>query len=354
MAGLVIALALGLGGCVPFIGGREQSRQLAAAAQDLVEITEAREGEVDWLGLRDPAGVQTEETKVLDDYLLSALMRTQVAVGLVDTTGKRWRDEELVGLKQGGSAALALGGRLEADAPWMYVRMFLVERKSGELVASRTTRILARDVRQELASRQLGTGESYGPIEVDLHLIAKREEGGVAQVVELAEGAQLQQGDQLQLRFKLSRDAEVRAFLCRSDGVRETLFDEQFVYSDIVQYAPGENDWITFNEIDQVYTLYFLAGPQLLAENARPFYEQFATLVRDGQINRFTGLELLDEALIEFLQRPEPLEVLRGDEGISLGRPETIVYDDGNTLSSQAELLTGSPVLVRALSFSVQ
>ena len=354
MTALVIALVLALGGCVPFIGGGEQSRQLAAAAQDLVEIAEAQEGKVDWLGLRDPAGVQTEETKVLNDYLLSALMRTEVAVGLVDTTGKRWRDEELVGLKQGGGAALALGGRLEADAPWMYVRMFLVERKTGELVAVRTARISERDVRDEVASRELGTGESYGPIGVDLHLIAKREEGGVAQVVELAEGVQLQQGDQMQLRFKLSRDAEVHAFLCRSDGVRETLFDEQFVYSDIVQYGPGENDWITFNEIDQVYTLYFLAGPQLLAENAEQFYEQFATLVREGQIDRFTGLELLDQALIEFLQRPEPIAVLRGDEDIDLGRPETMVYNDGSTLSSQAEILTGTPVLVRALSFSVQ
>ena len=354
MTALVIALVLWLGGCVPFIGGGEQSRQLAAAAQDLVEIAEAQEGKVDWLGLRDPAGVQTEETKVLNDYLLSALMRTQVAVGLVDTTGKRWRDEELVGLKQGGHAELALGGRLEADAPWMYVRMFLVERKSGELVAARTARILEQDVRDEVASRELGTGESYGPTEVDLHLIAKREEGGVAQVVELAEGVQLQQGDQMQLRFKLSQDAEVHAFLCRSDGVRETLFDEQFVYSDIVQYGPGENGWITFNEIDQVYTLYFLAGPQLLAENAEQFYEQFATLVREGQIDRFTGLELLDEALIEFLQRPEPIAVLRGDEDIDLGRPETMVYNDGSTLSSQAQILTGTPVLVRALSFSVQ
>ncbi|MDE2734141.1 MAG: hypothetical protein OXI72_07110 [Gemmatimonadota bacterium] len=354
MAGLVIALALWLSGCVSFIGGREQSRHLAAAAQDLVEIAEAREGEVDWLGLRDPAGVQTEETKVLDDYLLSALMKAKVAVGLVDTTGKRWRDEELVGLKQGGRAALALGGRLEADDPWMYVRMFLVERASGELVAVRTARVLEQDVRHEVASRQLGTGKSYGPVEVDLHLIAKREEGGVYQIVELTEGVQLQQGDQMQLRFKLSRDAEVHAFLCRSDGALETVFDEQFVYSDIVQYGPGENNWITFNEIDQVYTLYFLAGPQLLAENAAPFYEQFATLVREGQIDRFTGLELLDQALIEFLQRPEPIAVLRGDEDIPLGRPETIVYDDGSTLSSQAEILTGTPVLVRALSFSVQ
>ena len=189
---------------------------------------------------------------------------------------------------------------------------------------------------------------------MDLHLIAKREEGGVAQIVELTEGVQLQQGDQMQLRFKLSRDAEVHAFLCSSTGALETLFDEQFVYSDIAQYGPGENDWITFNEIDQVYTLYFLTGPQLLAENAEQFYEQYTTLVQEGQIDRFTGLELLDQALIEFIQHPAPIEVLRGDEDISLGRPETIVYDDGSTLSSQAEILTGTPVLVRALSFSVQ
>lgn len=354
MAGLVIALALALGGCVPFIGGREQSQQLAAAAQDLVGIVESQEGAIDWLGLRDPAGVQTEETKVLNDYLLSALLRAEVAVGLADTTGKRWRDAELVGLKQGGRAALALGGRLEADAPWMYVRMFLVERVSGELVAARTGRILERDVRREVASRQRGMDAGDGPVEVELHLIAKREEGGVAQAVELAEGAQLQQGDQLQLRFKLSRDAEVHAFLCSSAGALETLFDEQFVYSNIVQYGPGENTWITFNEIDQVHTLYFLAGSRLLAENAGPFYEQFATLVQEGQVDRFTGLAQLDQALIEFLQRPEPIAVLRGDDDISLGRPETIVYDDGNTLSSRAEILTGTPVLVRALSFSVQ
>ena len=117
MAALVIALALSLGGCVPFIGGREQSRQLATAAQDLVAIVEAREGEVDWLGLRDPAGVQTQETKVLDDYLLSALMRAEVAVGLADTTGKRWRNEELVGLKQGGGRRTRVGRTARSGYP---------------------------------------------------------------------------------------------------------------------------------------------------------------------------------------------------------------------------------------------
>lgn len=353
MAGLTIILALSLSGCVPFVGGQKQSRQLATVAHDLVKIVALQEGEVDWLGLRDPAGAQTEETKVLDDYLLSALLRTEVAVGLADTTGKRWRNGELVGLRQGGRAALALGGRLEADAPWLYVRMFLVERQSGELVAARTARIAERDVRYEVASRQRETDARDGPIEVELHLIAKREEGGVAQAVELTEGAQLQQGDQLQLRFKLSRDAAVHAFLCSSAGALETLFDEQFVYSDIVQYGPGEENWLTFNEIDQVYTLYFLAGPHLLAESTDAFYEQFATLVQEGQIDRFTGLEMLDQALIGFLQYPTPIAVLRGGD-IALGRPETMVYDDGNTLSSQAEILTGTPVLVRALSFSVQ
>ena len=76
---------------------------------------------------------------------------------------------------------------------------------------------------------------------VELHLIAKREEGGVYRAGELQQGAQLQQGDQVQLRFKLGRDVEVYAFLYDSEGVVEALFPEQFVYSGIDQYGPSEN-----------------------------------------------------------------------------------------------------------------
>ena len=66
----------------------------------------------------------------------------------------------------------------------------------------------------------------------------------------------------------------------------------------------------------------------------------------------------MDQTLVEFLlrsyQQTQDLTVLREGEEIPQGRPETIVSDDGTRLDSQAEMLEGAPVLVRALSFSVQ
>lgn len=357
---LLIVIAMGAWGCLPFGGTPQQSAKLTAAARDLVRIAQETEAPIDWLGLRDGKGNQTEATRVLDDYLVSALIQAEVGLALADTMGVKWRDQTVVALDQGGAADLVLGGRLQEDMLWMYVRLFLVERQSGKLVAARTVRVPQREVEDEVAlrARVSGGAEDAAPVQVELHLIAKREEGGVDRVVALDEGAQLQQGDKLQLRFKLNRDVEVYAFLYDSEGVLEAVFPEQFVYSGIVQYGPSENGWITFNEIDRVYTLYFLAGPRLLEENAGEFYERVAELIQQRQIDRYTGLEKLDQTLVEFLLRSYQealvLPVLRGDEDIPLGRPETIVFDDGTRLPSQAELLEAAPVLVRALSFSVQ
>ena len=81
-------------------------------------------------------------------------------------------------------------------------------------------------------------------------------------------------------------------------------------------------------------------------------------LMEQRQIDRFAGLEKLDQTLVEFLLRTYQQEwtitVLREGDDIPQGRLETIVFDDGTRLHSQAEILEGAPVLVRALSFSVQ
>ncbi len=107
-----------------------------------------------------------------------------------------------------------------------------------------------------------------------------------------------------------------------------------------------------------MYTFYFLAGSRLLEENSGEFYERVGELIKQRQVDRFNGLDKLDQTLVEFLLRSYQADVTigvqRGSEGIVLGRPETIVYDDGTRLSSQAEMLKGAPVLVRALSFAVQ
>ena len=56
-------------------------------------------------------------------------------------------------------------------------------------------------------------------------------------------------------------------------------------------------------QIDRVYPLYFIAGPRLLAENAGEFFERVRELIEQRQIDRFTGLEKLDQTLVEFLLR---------------------------------------------------
>lgn len=360
MRALGAIIVVAVCGCLPFGAAPPQSAELTAAARDLVRIAEGADVEIDWLGLRDGAGNQTEAARVLDDYLVSALLQAEVGLVLADTVGRKWVDGSVVAVDLDGAAGLVLGGRLQEDAPWMYVRLFLVERESGRLVASRTVRVPEREVRDEVALRARGSGgvAAILPVQADLHLIVKREEGGVDQVVEFAEGAQLQQDDQLQLRFRLNRDVEVYAFLYDSEGVLEVVIPEQFVYSGIEQYGPSENGWITLKESDRVYTFYFLAGPRLLAENNGEYYERLSELIEQRQVDRFNGLDKLDQTLVEFLLRSyrdeSVIEVQRGSENIAVGRPETIVYDDGTRLPSQAEKITGTPVVVRALSFSVQ
>ena len=344
--------------CLPFGGPLPKSAELTAAAQDLVQIARDHTSIIDWLGLRDGQGGRTDATRVLDDYLVSALIQSGVGLASADTTSKKWHDGAVVPLQADGGTGMLLGGRLQEDADWMYVRLFLVERAGGRLVAARTVRMPSGEVTEEVTRRDIGSDLDTAPVQVELHLIAKREEGGVYRAVELQQGAQLQQGDQVQLRFKLGRDVEAYAFLYDSEGVVEALFPEQFVYSGIDHYGPSENGWVTLNEIDRVYTLYFVAGPRLLDENAGEFFKRVGELIEQRQIDRFTGLEKLDQTLVQFLQRSyqqtQTLTVLREGEDIPRGRPETIVFDDGTRLDSQAEMLESAPVLVRALSFSVQ
>ncbi len=127
-------------GCLPFGGPPPKSAELTAAARDLVQIARDHASAIDWLGLRDGQGEQTDATRVLDDYLISALVQSGVELAAADTTGKKWRDGAVVALQAGGSADLVLGGRLQEDAGWMYVRLFLAERAGGRLVAARPRR----------------------------------------------------------------------------------------------------------------------------------------------------------------------------------------------------------------------
>jgi hypothetical protein len=314
--------------------------------------------QITWMGVRDGKGEKTPATEVIEGYLLSALLRHGVALVLADSAVEKWSADEIVPLD--GQRDWVMGGRLQGDSPWMYVRLLLVDGGSGQVLSAHTRRVAEQRVLEEVA-RHARKGEvavQGGTLGVDLHLLVRRSEGGSWRRVALEEGGILQQGDQVQIRFTTSRDVEAYAFLYGSEGQVQEVFAPQFVYSGMKQYGPGEGQWISLNEIDQVHTLYFLAGPHLLEDRAEEFFARLAELVEQGQVERFTGLEKLDQVLVEFLLRAYQdnpvIQVQRGAQSNELGPRETIVLEDGTRLESQAEAWQGRPVVARALSFAVQ
>ena len=339
--------------------------ELAGAVTELAQIVAGAEaeGEVAWLGFRDAKGEKGPAIEVLDDFLVSALLRDGVSLMVPEElSGMKWEADEVVPERLWtdlDASSVLLSGRLEEEGAWIYLRLFLVDGRSRQLLAATTRRLAGRHLQEQVArrrSREEG-GVAGIPLEVDLHLLGLRRQGEIASSVAIEEGTVLQTGDRLQIRFKVARDCEVYAFLYSSEGVQEDLFGSQFVYSGRWQYGPGEEQWIDLEESDQVYTLYFLAGKHLLEEREE-LWERMAELVEQRRVDRFAGLELLDQTLVEFLQRElegEPeIGVLRGREGIERGEKESFILADGTPLESYAEKLSSAVVLVRAFSFSVQ
>lgn len=338
--------------------------KLAGVVTELAQIVAGAEveGEIAWLGFRDAKGEKGLATEVLDDFLVSALLLDGVPLMVPEKlAGEKWEEDELLPARLWTDldACRILTGRLEEEGAWMYLRLFLIDSRSRQLLASTTRRVAGRHLREQVAQRRSQEEGRVAeiPLEVDLHLLGLRSQGGIAHSVAIEEGTALQTGDRLQIRFKVARDCEVYAFLYSSEGVREDLFGSQFVYSGRWQYGPGEEQWVDLEESDQVYTLYFLAGEHLLEEKEE-LWERMAELVEQRRVDRFAGLELLDQTLVEFLLRElegEPeIGVLRGGEGIGRGEKESFILADGTPLESRAEKLSSPVVLVRAFSFSVQ
>ena len=153
-------------------------------------------------------------------------------------------------------------------------------------------------------------------------------------------------------------DCSVYAFLFQSGGKREDAFATETVFPGMMYYGPSEYGWIRLSEVNEVYTLYFIAGSRLEEENEELF-ENLADLVEQGVVDRFSGLDQVDEILAEYLSRQmeggeREVKIVRDPEGIEKGKVETFAYQDGTRLESAPELLSDNGVLVRAFSFEVQ
>ncbi len=345
-------------GCASLGGKPGGQPELATVAADMVEELGGVDSELTWVGLRDASGKQTPSTEAVEQYLVSALVRSRRPFSLADNTSSTWPADSVIG-DGTYDTRWALGGRLSEDGSSAYLRLFLVDLQQGEIVQTGVRSVRRAHVEKEVAlrARAEGLGNTILPLDVELHWVLLRKEGELREPVKLSEGMSVREGDELQVRFRLSRDAQVLAFLYSSEGEVLSLVPDEFRYSGLPYYGPSENGWVTLNELDRVYTVYFMAGPRLLEENADEFYERLDELVEQGQVDRFVGLAKQDEVVVEFLQRSfsgnVSIEVVRDGAVIADGREETLVYSDGTRLQSIAEKLS-APVVVRAISFSIQ
>ena len=359
---LLVLGILGLQGCAFWNRGTSAQGSVASTAAELVAGVEefAAAGKIAWVGIRDGEGKRTPATRVLDEYIVSALLLKDVPLVVADSLGK-WNGEGAVPaeLWQDGGNARVLAARLEEAGEWAHLRLFLVEGGSGQLLAARYGRLGQRPLQDLVAqkSRREGEVEADAGVEVELHLLSLRDEGGIARPVAIEEQGMLQSDDRLQVRFRVATDCQVYAFLYSSDGERRDVFGSRFVYSGRWQYGPGEETWIDLKDADKVYSLYFLAG-QRLPEDRVELWERMREPVEQGLVNRFDGLELLDGIMSEFLlsgmEDGATLQAQRGSEGIGLGKEEKFILEDGTPIESRAEQLRGEPVLVRVVSFAVQ
>ena len=361
--GMVLSLSVFLWACGGWSPPSRGGDEIDLVVRELVGPLGEQVGEeqVSWLGFRESDGKSSPTTELLDEQLISALLRTGVRLATPDRSQLKWEGEELVPprLWQEAETERVLAGRVEVADGWAYLRLFLIDAEEGLLLGTVRRRLEESQLR-ELAARKTGSeegGEEEAELAVDLNLLVLRDEAGMMHPVAVEEGVMLESGDRLQVRFKVATDCQVYAFLYSSKGERRDLFGSQLVYSGRWQYGPGRDGWVTLGEVDQVHTLYFLAGRRL-SDEREELWERMGELIEEGRVDRFSGVELLDGALVEFLQRraEENVQIAasRGSEGVVDGEVEEFILEDGTALKSRAEILSGSPLLIRAVSFGVQ
>ena len=349
--------------CIPWRQPASPERELAEVAAELARVVAPAQGsgEVALLGLRDGKGRRTAATRLVDRYLRAALEQTGAVVAAADEEQPApWGAAEAVpaGQWENLAAPRVVAGRLQAGRFWTYLRLFAIDRESGRVVASATRRLERRLLRAEVArgGRQGEVPAGGEELQVDLHLLGLRSDGGWARSAAVEEGGMLQPGDRLQIRFKTGADCEVYAFLYNSQAEVEEVFAPRFVYAGRMHYGPGEETWVSLHRADRTYTLYFIAAERL-GEDREELFEAMAALVEQGRAGGREGMERLDRLLVEFLRREvegdEEVAVVRGRDGIERGEKVDFILADGTPLESRPEKLKAASVLVRAFTFAV-
>ncbi|MDA0334247.1 MAG: hypothetical protein O2782_03685 [bacterium] len=362
-AGIVLTLLL-LTSCWP--GGRPASGVDISVRLHQVLSEWGTQDTVTVAGFRLTDGKTSAATAALDEALLSAAAHAGVTVrpdagiaGAASSAQIKWpADSQLPRDWQQLPGDLLATGLVRTESPWIYLRLALADGGTGVLQHTATIRLAERDLAELVAARQARTSTPVlvrlPDLDIELHILVRRDEGGFPRLVELQEGGQLEEGDRLQLRFRSSQDCEVYAFLYRSDGESSGLHSGP-VFADRWIYAPGENSWESLVAGNEVYSLYFLAAHSV-EDDKGSMWEDLTQLQTQGRIEKFRGTDLVDAVVVSMLQRTaagDSVVLTRGRDGIEIGPTERFVYTDGTSFDSKGELFTGQ-VVARAYSVEVK
>ena len=341
--------------------GRGAGEEVAATVEELaimvIEMESA--GQVSVMGFRNEEGAQSTATRLLDEILVSSLVRANLPLTAADPTEQRWRgrstfDSRIVEEAKGD---IVVGGRLEDQGSWVYLRLFAADR-DGVLLASRSRRLSGERLQEEVDRRsdQSVAAGSAAEVTALLHLVGVRSVGGFEQQLSIEPNAILEPKDRLQIRFDVEYDCQVWAFIYSSTGDLRTLFTNQTVYSGREQFGPAENEWLVAGKSGEVYSLYFIVVRRV-EEETTDLFEEMDELIELGEVDRHEGFEKLDAVVRDFLDERGELfaevEIVRSVTEDQLTEPVPYLLEDGTEVTTRGEMLGPSVTILRALRYEV-
>jgi hypothetical protein len=341
-------------------------RTADALAVDIARLDSPRN--LAFLGTRDSDGKQTPETKVLDRRLIGAFRDAgfDLAVGQQSAT-EPWAADGLLppSLDVLSGNSRVLGGRVYSDGRWAYVRLALVDPRTRVLQLAELQR-LPRESLERLARTSFRGEQKDIPLEIELHILGLRREAGFADQVEVEDGAVLEPGDELQIRFRVNVECDIVAFLLSAQGDVRSIFGGS-VFGGRSRYRPYESYWLglgsravpsgsaasyyTPSTGKVEYTLYFVAAPRL--EDGDEMFraiDEFLT----GRTEDLSDWDSVDETVKRHLLSGDDGGTVSMQGGQPRGQLERFLLSDGTTLENRSEILRGNSGLFRSLRFSVQ
>ena len=369
MIPVLTAALVVLHGCA-FLHGETQSRaDLNRTADSLaVDITRLElPRNLAYVGTRGSDGKQTPETKVLDRRLIDALRDAGFELALDQkSAAEAWESEGLLPQSLDGHAGYShiLGGRLYTDERWAYVQLAFVDRQTRALQLAELRRVPRKSL-ERLARASFRGQQKDIPLEIELHILGVRREAGFADQVEVEDGAVLEPGDELQIRFHVEVECDIVAILISAKGDVHNIFAGS-VFGGRSRYRPYESYWLGLGSRGAVYrqpnrtpdfsgkveyTLYFVAAPRL--EDGEEMFVAIDEFLK-GRTEDLSDWDRVDETVKRHLFTAEGQEMssIQGEQ--PRGQLQRFLLSDGTVLENRSQILRGSSAIFRSLRFSVQ